>query len=288
MDKVVLIASSQEWTARALESILAPRGYLVLKAYTARQAVERARRDAPDVLIVDAQQAEGDGLDLCRQLRAERVITPSTPILLMLANPPARRDRLAALRAGAWDCLRAPPDPEELLALLDAFVPARLDAEAARTEGLVDEGTGLYNARGVTRRARELASQASRRHAALGCVLLAPAGASGETQDALLRRMAEALKATARVSDAVGRLGPNAVVVVATDTDAAQARALAQRLAAAIPLRLVGGFHGVPDFHAAAIDTTELMLRATAALERARSDPAGVWLRGFEEGAPIN
>jgi hypothetical protein len=40
-------------------------------------------------------------------------------------------------------------------------VPAKLDADHARTEGLVDEATGLYNVRGLTRRAQELASFAT-------------------------------------------------------------------------------------------------------------------------------
>jgi len=49
------------------------------------------------------------------------------------------------------------------------------------------------------------------------------------------------------------------------------------------PLKLFGGCHGVSDFRTAAIDASELMLRATAALDRARSDPSGAWLRDYEE-----
>jgi diguanylate cyclase (GGDEF)-like protein len=298
---VVLIASKQEWTSRSLESILAPRGYIVLKAYTRRQTLEQARRDEPDAIILDAHLPDGDGYELCRQLRAELLITPSTPIILTVPHPPTRRDRLAALQAGAWDCLGEPPDAEELLAILDVFVPAKLDADQARTEGLVDETTGLYNVRGLTRRARELASSASRRHGPLACVMLAPdpspeevEGVPEDAHAAVLRRIAGKLRSTARVSDAIGRLGPSAFAVVAVDTDGAQARQLAERLASAIladpapadPLpafRLRGGCHGVPDFHAASIDTVELMLCATAALQKARSDPAGTWLRGFDE-----
>jgi hypothetical protein len=52
---------------------------------------------------------------------------------------------------------------------------------------------------------------------------------------------------------------------------------------AAQPLRLYGGCHGVSDFRTASIDASELMLRATAALDRARSEPNGSWLRDFEE-----
>lgn len=303
---VVLIASKQEWTSRSLESILVPRGYAVLKTYTRAQALNQAQSHSPDAIIIDEQLPDGDGHELCRQLRARGLITPSTPVCLTLPRTPTRRDRVAALAARAWACLGDPLDAEELLALLAAFVPAKLDADQARTDGLVDKATGVYNVRGLTRRAQELAAHAARRHAALACVLLAPDpgpvedGGAEAAREALLRCIAAALKATARHSDAIGRLGPGAFAVVAVDTDGGQARQLAERLAAAIlaesdrppePLprfRLHAGCHGVPDFHAASIDTVELLLRATAALEKARANPRGAWLQGFEDGDAVS
>jgi len=290
---VVLIATKQEWTSRSLESILAPRGYVVFKTYTRRGALERVQREGADAIIIAEHLPDGDGHNLCRELRAGGLITPSTPIILTMSQPPVRRDTLAALRAGAWQCLGEPLDAEEVLALLGVFVPAKLDADRALVDGLVDPVTGLYNLRGLTRRAHELGSHAARRHAALGCVLLAPdPGVDGPDQPAddatVLQRIAATLKVTARPSDAVGRLGPNAFAVVAADADAVQARRLAERLADAIlaappTFTLRAGCHGVPDFHAAAIDTVELMLRATAALQKAQSDPAGRWLRGYDD-----
>jgi diguanylate cyclase (GGDEF)-like protein len=298
---IVLIASKQEWTSRTFESILAPKGWVVLKSYTAGRALERARRDQPDVIIVDTQLPDETGHELCRRMREEQVVTASTPILLTLHEAPTRRDRLAALRVGAWDCLGPPYDADELVALLDVLVSAKLDGDRTRAEGLVDATTGLYNVRGVTRRAREMASQAARHHAALSCVLLAPdlsLSESGEVapdSEPVVQQVAEALKAAGRRSDAIGRLSPDAFAVIAPDTNAPQARQLALRLADAIStslqaapphapaVRLHAGYHSVPDFHEASLDPVDLMLRATAALRKARSDPAGVWLWGFDE-----
>jgi diguanylate cyclase (GGDEF)-like protein len=303
---VVLIASKQEWTTRSLESILAPRGYAVHKTFTGAQALKQVQSDPPDAIIIDEELPDGDARELCQRLRASGLITPSTPVFLSLPRPPTRRDRLAALDAGAWACLGDPIDAEEMLALLAAFVPAKLDADQARTDGLVDEATGVYNVRGLTRRAHEMAAHAARHHAALACVLLAPdpspadAGAMDAAQAAVVRRIAAALKASARHSDAIGRLGPGAFAVVAVHTDAAQARQLAERLAAAIlaqadrpadplpPFRLRAGYHGVPDFRTASIDTVELMLRATSALEQARANPRGAWLQEFENGSSLS
>jgi len=300
----VVIASKHEWISRSLASILGPQGYVLRKTYNRAQALAQIRRAAPDAVIIDEQLPDGDGYVLCRELTEEGRVSPSTPVFLALPRPPTRRDRLAALRAGAWACLGEPLDAEELLAALDVYVPAKLDADQARTQGLVDEVTGVYNVRGLTLRAQELAAQATRRHSALCCVLLAPdtepdAGGDGRASEAPLwfvRRIATVLRAAARQSDAIGRLDANAFAVVAVDTDAAQARRLAERLATAIlaeadspfpalhRFRLRAGFHGVSDFHVASIDSDELMLRATAALRKAQTDSGGAWLRSFDEG----
>jgi PleD family two-component response regulator len=299
---VVLVASKQEWTSRSLESILAPGGYVVLASYTAQGTLLRAKRDQPDAIIIDAHLPDASGYDLCHRLRSEALVTPSTPILVTLPKPATRRDRLAALRAGAWQCLSEPLDAEETLAILDALVPAKLDADHARSEGLIDDATGLYNVRGLTRRARELASHATRTHAPLACVVLAPGPspedpqrASGETPPSIVSQIARHLKSTGRRSDAIGRLGLGAFAVVAPETNAGQARQLANRLCAAIlgpadtsapthpAFRIQAGCHAVPDFHAASIDAVELMFRATAALRQAQTDPAGGWLRDFDD-----
>jgi diguanylate cyclase (GGDEF)-like protein len=284
---LVLIASQQEWVSRSLETILTPRGYVVRTTFTRAATLAHLQREPPDAVIVD-NLPEISAREFCRELREQDVITASTPVLLTLASPATRRDRLAAWRAGAWACLGAPLDADELLAVLDAFLPAKLEADRARTQSLIDDVTGMYNVRGVTKRARELAAQATRRHAAMGCVLLAPdlnGATDGDSQQQqLAQSIAAALRASARTSDAIGRLGPTAFIIIAVDTDGSQAHRLAERLAeAAQPLKFFGGCHGVSNFGTAAIDASELMLRAAAALDRARSEPKGSWLRDFEE-----
>ena len=304
---VLLIASKHDWTSRSLESILSPRGWLVWKTFTRVEALNLAAREAPDAVIVDVQLSDGDGHALCRALRTRGLVSPSTPVLLTIPQSPTRRDRLAALRAGAWECLGEPHDAEEVLAILDALIPAKLDAEQARTEGLVDEATGLYNLRGITRRAYELASYASRHHVPLACVMLAPdlspeaAGEdpSGDEHAMVQRRAVAALKSAGRLSDAIGRVGPNVFGVVALDADPGQTRVLAERLAEALlspsenspaeparSLRLRAGCHTAADIPSAPIDSVELMLGATAALHKAQADPAGAWLRCFDETEP--
>jgi len=295
---LVLIASKHEWISRALETVLAPRGYVVHTAFTRADTLTQIGREPPDAVIVD-DLPDITPQEFCRELRADRVVSPSTPVFVTLSSPPTRRDRLAAWRAGAWACLGDPLDAEELLAVLDAFLPAKLDADQARTDSFIDELTGVYNLRGLIRRARELGAQAARQRAALGCVLLAadvPDVINGDGEERqILQDMAAALRSSARTSDAIGRLDGRAFIIMAIDTNAEQARTLGQRLGDAVqaaqhaagktkpdPLKLFGGFSGVPDFRSAAMDPAELVRRATTALDRARAEPDGWWLREYE------
>ena len=294
---LVVIANSQEWHTRSLESILGPHGYAVLRAYTGRQAIERVLSAQPDVVIIDTDLPDVDGLEVCRTLRADPRISNSTPILVTSPGHPSRQKRLAALQAGAWDFLGATLDAEELPLRLNAYVRAKFDADRAREESLLDQITGLYNIRGLARRARELGSQAFRHHEPFACVVFAPLIDSGEGQEAQLtaavERLAKALRETGRVSDAIGRLGPTEFAVVAQGTDREGAVRLAERLQralettgeAAARFRMCAGYDAVDNYHDAPIEPSDMLVRATMAMRLSRSDNTGNWIRAFENSA---
>ncbi len=295
----VLIASDREALSRSLESILVPHGCTVLNAHTAAQALERARTAPSDIIILDTMLRDRDTLDLCRELRRDPHLTRSTPIVIVSPDHATRQQRVDALRAGAWDYLGAPLDAEHLVLELETFAHAKLDADRARTEGLLDEGTGLYNARGLARRAHELASQAARVNTALACVVFAPDFGehenepTDETMEAAVEQLAAALKAAGRRADSIGRVGPTEFAVVALGTDAAGSVKLAERLAAAVHggagprsraaarFRLRAGYYVVPDSHLAPVDAAATVLRAATAMRLSRSDPDGSWIRAF-------
>src|SRR2546422_1276021 len=169
---VLLTGNGQEAT-RWLRSLLEGGGYAVLQERSGQHALERARTTEPDVILVDAELPDMPGVELCRTLRADPRVSSSTPILLMIREAATRAQRLAALRAGAWECIAPPHDADEILLKIGAYVHAKLDADRARTEGLLDAATGLYNRQGLARPARELGSQAFREHGPLACIVLA-------------------------------------------------------------------------------------------------------------------
>lgn len=285
-----------------LETLLESGGYGVLLERTGRHLLQRARMAQPDVVVVHADLPDMRGVEVCRALRQDVRIPTSTPVLLCLPEPPTREQRLEALRAGAWDCIAPPHDGEELLLRLVAYIAAKLDADRARAEGLLDPSTGLYNRQGMVRRASELGSQAFRDHASLACVVFAldvepPGPGVEEDPTSTVARYLPALKATTRLSDVIGRLSPAEFAVFAAGTDAAGARRLAERLASSLQvaaanpagltaprMRMRCGYEAVANVGYAPGEPGELLVRAAAALRTGKTELGG-WIRRLEDGA---
>jgi len=301
---LVLLAGDGQEATRWLRGLLESGGYAVLQERSGQHALDRARTTEPDVILVDAELPDMAGVELCRTLRADPRVSSSTPILLTIRDAATRAQRLAALRAGAWECITPPHDADEILLKIGAYVHAKLDADRARTEGLLDAVTGLYNRQGLARRARELGSQAFREHGPLACVVLAldiePAEpASAQQQGGTsLGRYVQAIKSAARLSDVIGRLSATEFAVLAPGTDAGGARRLAERLASSVSATTVApaagapsaaavrvrcGYEAVANVGYAPIEPVDLLVRAAAAVRTGKADSGG-WLRRFDEG----
>ena len=299
---LVLIANDQEWSARSIESILGPNGYSVVRAYTGQQALERARTSQPDIIILDAQMPDMHGFEVCRALRNDPRFSVTTPIVITTSGPSGRTQRLEAYRCGAWEFLGQPLDGEALLLKLATFLQSKQQVDVLREENLLDSGTGLYNMRGLTRRAREIGADALRRREALACVVFAPEtepdGDEEAPSDELLRmsdQVGTIFRQVGRVSDAIGRLGPSEFAVIAPATGRDGAVRLVNRLGGAVEatkipvrggevtLRVKAGYCAVPDFSESAVDATELLLRATTALRDLRRGGEDDRIRAFEQ-----
>jgi len=301
---LVLLVDDQEWTSRSIESILRPKGHVVLKAYTGQQALELVTKVNPDAVIVDVHLPDIDGIDLLRRLRESPTIQPTTPILMITAGTVGKAERLEALGAGAWDILSHPVDPSELVLRMDTFVRAKQTADRTREEGLTDPGTGFYNVRGILRRAKEIGADAVRFDRPMACIALGP-HALGADQDPaasdaymaeMTRRISNALRQVTRVSDTIGRLGPGEFVIVAPGTDQTGALRLADRIMEAAdeyareqgldPVqleelhRLRAGFCAVRGSDP--LSPEDLLLKATMALRRAQADDGSFRVRGYE------
>lgn len=299
---LVLVVDDEEWTLRSIESMLNPRGFAVLKAFTGQQALHLSNKVRPDALIVERHLPDMTGVAVVGALRNSPAIRPSTPILMLTAGPAGREERQEALRAGAWDLIRPPFDSEELTLQLEVFLRAKEDADAARQESLVDPLTGFYNVKGLLKRLDEVTAGATRHRRPLACVFVGPDRTNGadETEPAVMERsraVSRILSDVARVSDVIGKVGDRDFVIVAPDTDESGASRLAERILeavegavstdgnggmdwAATPLR--AGFCAVADARAENANPADLLTRAKLALRQAQKKSNGLRINPYQ------
>jgi two-component system KDP operon response regulator KdpE len=128
----VLICDDEPQILRALKVVLRESGFEAIGAETAREALDSAALRHPDAAIVDLVLPDGDGVDVCAQLRS----WSEMPILVLSAIG-EEEQKVRALDAGADDYVTKPFGPKELVARLRA---AMRRAPAAEAEPRVEIG----------------------------------------------------------------------------------------------------------------------------------------------------
>lgn len=300
---IVVVGVEQEWAARSLESVLGPRGFAVVRAYSGRQTLDLCEVAAPDVVLIDSRLPDMDGVDVCRALRIEQRVGPHVPVVITTSGPAPRDFLRNAYQAGAWSVWEQPLDGELLLLRLQTWVEAKRVVDDAERVSLIDLDSGLYTWRGLSRRAREVMSDAARRHTPVTCIAIAPMVArsgqpSSEDLPASARMATEIgrmVASVARGSDVVGRMGSAEFAILAPMTEMRGGVELVERLrdkVASIPpmiadghasrVALRAGIAAIGDSAIEPRDGTDLLVRASTALRYAQSSRATA-VRTFEE-----
>ena len=110
---IVVAIDTDKGTRRLLRQVLEPRGYRVFEADTAQRGLEVATRRRPDVVILELDLPDLDGIRVLERLREW-----SRAPVLVLSRRVREADKVAALDAGANDYLTKPFGSDELLARL--------------------------------------------------------------------------------------------------------------------------------------------------------------------------
>jgi two-component system alkaline phosphatase synthesis response regulator PhoP len=101
------------------------------------EAMSAARREPPDVLILDRMLPGADGLEICRAMRGDPA-TAGIPIIMLTARA-EEADRIVGLELGADDYVTKPFSPKELVARVNALL--RRSRRQAPEERILRYGT---------------------------------------------------------------------------------------------------------------------------------------------------
>jgi DNA-binding response OmpR family regulator len=144
----ILVVDDEAVLVETIAYNLEQAGYQVLTAADGGSALEAARRETPDLVILDIMLPEMDGLEVCRQLRREHT-TATIPIMMLTAKGD-EIDKVVGLEVGADDYVTKPFGRRELLARVRALL-RRADYPAAGNDHTSQETSGE-----VPRPSREL------------------------------------------------------------------------------------------------------------------------------------
>jgi len=132
----ILVVEDEPSLVDTLQYSLTRQGYEVAVSSDGAKALEVARREKPDMVILDVMLPSLDGFEVCRILRQEM----SAPILMLTARTD-EVDKVVGLEVGADDYLTKPFSMRELMARVKALLRrVRLVREEMASEERAEEG----------------------------------------------------------------------------------------------------------------------------------------------------
>lgn len=115
--KKILVVDDEKRIVEIVRAYLEREGYNVTAAYEGKTALDLARREQPDLVVLDLMLPEISGWDICRTLRQESAI----PIIMLTARDDVT-DKVVGLELGADDYVTKPFDPKELVSRVKAVL----------------------------------------------------------------------------------------------------------------------------------------------------------------------
>ncbi len=120
MTKLILIVEDEPKNLTLLRDLLQVSGYSTIEATDGKQGVELAKTKKPDLILMDVQMPEMDGLEATRILKADAT-TSNIPVLA-LTSYAMKGDKERILEAGCDGYLAKPIDIKELLKIVAEYL----------------------------------------------------------------------------------------------------------------------------------------------------------------------
>lgn len=118
MNKKILVVDDEQSIVTLLQYNLEQAGYTVITAMDGEEGIKLAAEEGPDLMILDLMLPKLDGIEVCKQLRQQKVTVP----ILMLTAKDDEFDKVLGLELGADDYMTKPFSPREVVARVKAIL----------------------------------------------------------------------------------------------------------------------------------------------------------------------
>jgi DNA-binding response OmpR family regulator len=131
-DRKILVVDDEERMVRFIRLNLEHDGFRVIEAFNGNQAINKARSNLPDLVLLDVMMPDLDGFEVLRVLRE----VSSVPVIMLTAKG-EEEDRVRGLELGADDYITKPFSPRELVSRVRAVL-RRTETATSTTHGLIE------------------------------------------------------------------------------------------------------------------------------------------------------
>jgi two-component system alkaline phosphatase synthesis response regulator PhoP len=118
MKNKILVVDDEQSIVTLLQYNLEQAGYEVITAMDGEEGKQMAELESPDIIVLDLMLPKLDGMEVCKQLRQEKIMTP----ILMLTAKDDEFDKILGLELGADDYMIKPFSPREVIARVKAIL----------------------------------------------------------------------------------------------------------------------------------------------------------------------
>ncbi|WP_421380419.1 response regulator transcription factor [Bacillus salacetis] len=118
MSKKILVVDDEQSIVTLLKYNLEQAGYTVITAHDGEEGRDLALEHQPDLMILDLMLPKIDGIEVCKQIRQQKVMVP----ILMLTAKDDEFDKVLGLELGADDYMTKPFSPREVMARVKAIL----------------------------------------------------------------------------------------------------------------------------------------------------------------------
>lgn len=101
MNKKILVVDDESDILKIVTMRLTKMGYDLVTAHNGQEAIELARREKPDLILMDCQMPVLSGLEACRQIKLDSQLN-HIPLILMTATPGIIAEDAVKVKADAY------------------------------------------------------------------------------------------------------------------------------------------------------------------------------------------